>query len=59
MKQDSPKAHLFTYRHDKDEWLRFVATATLQDTTPTEIFKAAVKTYLEQNQSQAAKKMTA
>jgi hypothetical protein len=58
MKQDSPKTHLFTYRHNKDEWLRFAATATLHDTTPTEIFKATVKEYLDQNQSEAVKKMT-
>jgi hypothetical protein len=55
--KEKQKMHLFTYRHDKEEWLRFVATATLHDTTPTDIFKSTVKEYLDRNQAAAAKKM--
>jgi hypothetical protein len=58
MKRDDLKTHLFTYRHEKGEWLRFVATATMHDITPTEIFKKTVKSYLEANQSEAVKRMT-
>ena len=51
------ETHLFTYRHEKSEWLRFAAAATLNDTTPTEIFKETVQDYLAKTKDEAAKKL--
>lgn len=51
------ETHAFTYRHDKQEWLRFVAAATLNDTTPTEIFKSVISKYLASSKDAAAEKL--
>jgi hypothetical protein len=54
---EKKEIHLFTYRHEKSEWVRFAAAATLNDTTPTEIFKETVQNYLAVTKDEAVKRL--